>query len=65
MSGAHVSVALSDSRGDGQVTVFTVHVVGGGPRVVTQPDTDVLHKVWVLLIHLSNMRQNINKLKIL
>ena len=55
--GSHVSVALRDGGGDGQVTVFAVHVVSGGSGVVTQPDADVFNRGGIHLIHLS--RKNI------
>lgn len=42
MAGSHVAVALSDGTADGQVAVFTVHVVCSRTRIVTQPDTEIL-----------------------
>jgi len=47
--GSHVPVALGDSGRDGQVPVLTVHVVGAGPGVVSQPDTEVLDLKWLPL----------------
>ena len=44
MSGAHIPVALSDSAGGSEVTILAVHVVSSGPRIVTQPDSEVLHR---------------------
>ena len=52
MSSSHVPVALSDSLGDGEVPVLSVHVVGAGPGVVSQPDAEVLHFQRRLLLHL-------------
>merc|ERR1711997_1058072 len=43
VSSSHVPVALSDSLGDGEVPVLSVHVVGAGPGVISQPDAEVLH----------------------
>lgn len=42
MARSHVTVALSDSTSDGQVTVLTVHVVCTRTRVITQPDAEIL-----------------------
>lgn len=42
MAGSHVTVALCNCASNGQVAVFTVHVVGARTRVVTQPDAEVL-----------------------
>lgn len=53
MAGSHVAVALCDSGGDGEVPVLTVHVVGARPRVITQPNTEVLHFQWALVIDLK------------
>lgn len=49
MAGSHVAVALSDGSSNGQVTVFTVHVVCARTRVITQPDSEVLDLQWSLL----------------
>ena len=45
--GSHVPVALGDGSGDGEVPVLTVHVVGAGPGVVSQPDAKVLDLKWL------------------
>ncbi|TMW44343.1 hypothetical protein DOY81_010572, partial [Sarcophaga bullata] len=42
MTGTHITVTLCDSTTNSQVTVFTVHVVGTGTGIVTQPNTEVL-----------------------
>lgn len=42
VSRAHVAVALCDGAAHAQVTVFTVHVVYSRPRLVAQPDAEVL-----------------------
>ena len=52
MSSAHISVALSDGAGGREVAVFAVHVVSTGTRIVTQPDTEVLHGRRFLLVDL-------------
>ena len=49
MTGTHIAVALGDSRGHSQVTVFAVHVVGTGTGVVSQPDAKVLDFQGLLL----------------
>ncbi len=48
--------ALGDSSRCGQVSVLSVHVVGAAPRVVTQPDTKVLHLLrgFLMDLHESN-----------
>lgn len=43
MASSHITIALSDGSRCGQVSVLSVHVVGSTARVVTQPDTEVLH----------------------
>merc|ERR1719431_2246924 len=40
--GPHVPVALGDGCGHGEVPVLAVHVVGAGPGVVLQPDSEIL-----------------------
>merc|ERR1711911_422389 len=52
MTGSHITVALSDSSRHSQVAVLTVHVVGSGARVITQPDTEVLNLQWSLFMDL-------------
>jgi len=52
---AHVTVALRHPSGGSQVTVFTVHVVGTGARVVSQPDSKVLDGGGPLLVDLLAM----------
>lgn len=49
MAGGHVAVALGDGTSNGQVTVFTVHVVCARTGVITQPDSEVLDLQWSLL----------------
>lgn len=43
MTSTHITVTLCDSTTNSQVTVFTVHVVGTGTGIVTQPDAKVLN----------------------
>merc|ERR1712105_12503 len=52
MTGSHITVALSNSSRHCQVTGFTVHVVGSGPRIITQPDAKVLNLQWGLFMDL-------------
>ena len=54
MTGSHVSVALCDSRTDSKVTVLPVHVVGSRPRVIPQPNAEVLDVGRPLLTDLLN-----------
>ena len=49
--------ALCDCSRCGQVPVLSVHVVGAATRVVTQPDAEVLHLEWGLLVHLGHHRR--------
>lgn len=49
--------ALSDGSRGGQVPVLSVHVVGAAARVVTQPDTKVLHLQRGLLVDLNQVKQ--------
>ena len=43
MASSHIAVALSDSSSSLGVSVLTVHVVRSRSRVVSHPDTKVLH----------------------
>jgi hypothetical protein len=52
MSGGHVLVQSLDSICAGHLTVLLVHIVGAGARVVTDPDAEVLDRLWVLLVNL-------------
>ena len=42
ITSSHVAVVLGDGGADIQVTVLAVHVVGSRPRVVSEPDAEVL-----------------------
>ena len=42
MASSHVAVALGDGTGAAHVTILTVHVVGAGSGVVSDPDSKVL-----------------------
>ncbi len=48
-----ILTALGDGSRGGQVSVLSVHVVGAATRVVTQPDTEVLHLQGGLLVDLN------------
>jgi len=52
VAGSHVLVEGVDSLGTRHLTVFLVHVVGTGARVVTDPDTKVLDLGGPLLMDL-------------
>jgi len=52
MAGSHITVALSDSCRDSQITVLAVHVVSSRAGVITKPDTEVLDLQWGLLMNL-------------
>ena len=43
VSTSHFLVALLNSSKESVITIFLVHVVSTGTRVVSQPDTVVLH----------------------
>merc|ERR1719354_1314939 len=49
MTGCHVTITLSDGTCDGDVAVLPVHVVSSATRVVTNPDTKILHRCLILL----------------
>lgn len=51
--GVWILTALSDGSRGGQVSVLSVHVVRAAARVVTQPDTEVLHLQRGLLMDLN------------
>jgi hypothetical protein len=42
MTSSHILITSTHSFHTGHTTVFLVHVVGAGARVVTKPDTKVL-----------------------
>lgn len=48
----HVGVERGGGIGPRHLTVLLVHVVGARPRVVTDPDAEVLDLVGVLLVDL-------------
>ena len=50
--GPHVPVALGDGAAHRQVSVLPVHVVGPGPRVVSQPNPEVLNLLRLPLLDL-------------
>ena len=52
-----ILTALSDGSRGGQVSVLSVHVVGAAARVVTQPDTKVLHLQRGFLMDLNRVNQ--------
>ena len=54
MTSSHIPIALGDSGRDGQVTVFTVHVMGSGTRIITKPDTEVLDFQGLLFVDFLN-----------
>jgi hypothetical protein len=52
VTGSHIRVQGLDGIGSGQLTVLLVHVVRARSRVVSQPDTEVLDFLGVLLVDL-------------
>lgn len=52
VTGSHIRVQGLDGIGSGQLTVLLVHVVRARSRVVSQPDTEVLDLLGVLLVDL-------------
>merc|ERR1712084_185915 len=53
MSAGHLSVHLGDGEWEAHVSVLSVHVLAGGSRVVSDPDTVVLDAARVALVHLG------------
>lgn len=53
VAGCHVLVAGMDGVGSRELTELLVHVVGTGPRVVSEPDSEVLDLKRLLLGDLS------------
>ena len=54
VTGSHIPVAGSHGGRNCQVTVFTVHVVGTRPRIVSEPDSKVLDFKWFLFSDFFN-----------
>lgn len=54
MPGGHVLVEALDSIGTREFTVFLVHVMCTGTRVVAEPDTKVLDLQGLLLVDLRH-----------
>ena len=52
VAGGHVGVQSLDGIRPRHLTVLLVHVVGTGPRVVAEPDAEVLDLQGVLLLDL-------------
>lgn len=57
VAGSHVRVQGLDGIGSGQLSVLLVHVVSARARVVSQPDTEVLDLLGVLLVDLKFPRR--------
>ena len=57
MLGTHVTVALCDGTFVCQVSVFSVHVVCTGSRVVSQPNAKVFDFEWLSFVDLARARQ--------
>jgi hypothetical protein len=53
VTGSHIGVKSLDGVRPGHLTVLLVHVVGTGPRVVTNPEAEVLDLEGVLLVDLA------------
>lgn len=56
VTGGHVGVEGLDGVRPGHLTVLPVHVVGAGAGVVTDPDTEVLDLLGVLLADLNRRK---------
>lgn len=54
--GSHVLVQALDSVRARELTEFLVHVMCAGPRVVTEPDTEVLDLQRFLFVDLGHKR---------
>ena len=61
MTSAHVTIAMGNGTAHGKISVLSVHVVGTGSRVVSQPDTKVLDLVWRLLSYLYRREEIIDQ----
>jgi len=57
MTRGHISVQLLDSIIDSEGSVLLVHVVSSRLRIITQPHTEVLHLVGILLEHLIDSHE--------
>lgn len=55
VAGSHVGVESLDGSGPRGLAVLLVHVVGAGPRVVADPDAEVLDLQGVLLGDLAKL----------
>ena len=55
MASTHITVGLSDSSGNRNIAVLTVHVVVAGSRVVFEPDSEVLHGAGIFSENLKNL----------
>lgn len=53
MAGSHVGVEGIDSVRSGHLSVLSVHVVSAGAGVISDPDTEVLDLLGVLLVELK------------
>lgn len=56
VTGSHILVECMDSVCTAHLTVLLVHVVCAGTRVVSDPNTEVLDLLWVLLVNLGSVR---------
>jgi hypothetical protein len=52
VTGSHILVQRLDRSGAGHLSVFLVHIVGAGSRVISDPDTEVLDLERALLVDL-------------
>ena len=57
VAGSHVLVEGLDGIRASELTELLVHVVGTRPRVVAEPDTEVLDLQWLLLVNLRIQRR--------
>ena len=55
MASTHITIARSDGSSCGELTVLAVHVVSTRTRIITQPDTEVLDRIRMLLRNLHKI----------
>lgn len=59
---SHVLVEGLDGIGTAEITELLVHVVGSGPGVVAEPDSEVLDLQGLLLVDLRNEQMRPTKM---
>jgi hypothetical protein len=51
VTSSHIAVALGNCGTHSQVAIFTIHVVGSRPGVVSEPDAEIFDLQWLPLAH--------------